>query len=213
MIIDDTYIKVEDIEDLEQVQSKMANKMSMLQLSQVKEIISRSFLQLRQDEVPLIDENIWKNESVGGAPEEKIDFNNPMGGSKGNQPELHADNIPEGVSVKEHDANYFDTDYRQLIAQQQSEKAKERAVEFLDIDILKESLKGRVKKQGKQMYLILVKLLNSIKEELELKKAQIAALERTIFMIHSKHMHQVVEIYEEIKSLEKLVFEKDDAVI
>ena len=30
MIIDDTYIKVEDIEDLEQVQSVMIQKLSML---------------------------------------------------------------------------------------------------------------------------------------------------------------------------------------
>ena len=48
---------------------------------------------------------------------------------------------------------------------------------------------------------------------MEMKKAQVAALERTIYIIHSKHMHQIVQIYQEIKSLEKLVFEKDDAVI
>ena len=32
--------------------------------------------------------------------------------SKPNSPELHADNIPDGVSVKEHDENYFDADYK-----------------------------------------------------------------------------------------------------
>lgn len=153
----------------------------------MKGIIERAFVQVKQekigDEVPLIDENLWKNVSHENMEEEKLNFSDPMHEKKEKEV-AKADNIPEGVVVLEHDRNYFELDYKKL-----GEVKKKEKVEFLDIDILKEALRERIKKQGKEMYLVLVKLLNAIKKELELKKASVGALERTIYMIHSKHMH------------------------
>ena len=92
-----------------------------------------------------------------------------------------ADDIPDGVNVKEHD----DSDENSIDGTQQT--TKEEEYEDLRIYEVKEDFKSDIKALGKVIHDRLSELLESLTDELDMRTQSVADLEKAIIDLHHKH--------------------------
>ena len=130
-------------------------------------------------DVPLIDEDIFKGE----VDQQEVEVGNlflTTEEDKKQEAELVADDIPDGVNVKEHD----EAEQNKIEGASQQ---KEEDYEDLRIYEVKENFKSDIRALGKVIHERLSELLESLTGELEMRTQSVADLEKAIIDLHHKH--------------------------